>query len=79
MKIDKIELMLCNLPFVHFFETSLGREEDRTFILVKVYADGICGYGEVVADKVPLYSYETTETAWLVLKDFLIPLLIKKS
>jgi len=79
MKIDKIELMLCSLPFVHFFETSLGREEDRTFILVKVYAEGICGYGEVVADKSPLYSYETTETAWLVLKDFLIPLLIKKS
>jgi O-succinylbenzoate synthase len=79
MKIDKIELMLCSLPFVHFFETSLGREEDRTFILVKVYAEGICGYGEVVADKAPLYSYETTETAWLVLKDFLIPLLIKKS
>lgn len=79
MKIDRIELVLCSLPYVHFFETSLGREEDRTFILVKVYAEGICGYGEVVADKAPLYSYETTETAWLVLKDFLIPLLIKKS
>ena len=79
MKIDRIELVLCNLPYVHFFETSFGREEERTFILVKVYAEGICGYGEVVADKAPMYSYETTQTAWLMLKDLLIPHLIKKS
>jgi O-succinylbenzoate synthase len=79
MKIDRIELTLCRLPYVHFFETSFGREEDRTFIVVKVFAEGICGYGEVVADKDPLYSYETTQTAWLMLKDYLIPLLIKKS
>ncbi|UCE40474.1 MAG: o-succinylbenzoate synthase [Candidatus Aminicenantes bacterium] len=79
MKIDRIEIELCSLPYVHFFETSLGREEDRTFILVKVYAEGICGYGETVADKAPLYSYETTQTAWLMLKDYLIPLLIRKS
>jgi O-succinylbenzoate synthase len=79
MKIDRIELALCCLPYVHFFETSLGREEERTFILVKVFTEGICGYGEVVADKAPLYSYETTQTAWLMLKDFLIPLLIRKS
>jgi len=74
MKIDKIELDFCYLPYVHFFETSLGREEGRTFILVKAFSQGVCGYGEVVADKNPLYSYETTETAWMMLKDFLIPL-----
>lgn len=79
MKIEKIELMLCSLPYVHFFETSFGREEERTFILVKVYAEGICGFGEVVADKAPLYSYETTETAWLMLKNFFIPQLFQKS
>lgn len=79
MKIDKIELILCHLRYVHFFETSFGREEDRTFILVKAFAEGLCGYGEVVADKTPLYSYETTETAWMILKDFLIPLVFRKS
>lgn len=79
MIVDKIELFLCHLPYVHFFETSFGREEERTFILVKAYAEGICGFGEVVADKAPLYSYETTQTAWLMLKDYLIPLLFRKS
>jgi O-succinylbenzoate synthase len=79
MRIEQIEVILCNLPYVHFFETSFGREEERTFILVKVYADGICGYGEVVADKSPFYSYETTSTAWMMLKDFFIPLIFRKS
>jgi len=79
MKIERIELFLMNLPYVHFFETSLGREEDREFIVVKVFIEGVCGYGEVVADKRPLYSYETTSTAWHILSDYLIPLIFEKS
>jgi O-succinylbenzoate synthase len=74
MAVERIELTLCKLPYVHFFETSFGREYDRTFILTRVYADGLCGWGEVVAEQAPLYSGETTEGAWHVLKDFLIPL-----
>ncbi len=76
--IDHIELSLLKLPYVHFFETSFGREYERTFILVKIKEGGICGYGEVVADEYPFYSYETTSTAWHVLKDFLVPLVMKK-
>jgi len=79
LKIDRVELFLLNLPYVHFFETSFGREEERRFILVKIYADGIYGYGEVVAGKSPLYSYETTSTAWLIIKEFLIPLIFHHS
>lgn len=79
MKIDRIQLLLLKLPLVHFFETSFGREEERTFILVKVFAEGLCGYGEVVADKNPLYSYETTSTAWLMLKQYFIPFIYKQS
>ncbi len=75
-KIDKVELLLLRLPYVHFFETSLGREEEREFILVKVYSGGLCGYGEIVAGRSPQYSYETTTTAWHVLKDFLAPLVL---
>jgi O-succinylbenzoate synthase len=73
MKIERIELSLLEMPYVHYFETSLGREESRTFILVKVFSGEEFGYGEVVADQNPLYSYETTSTAWIVLKEFLIP------
>ncbi|NIM91858.1 MAG: o-succinylbenzoate synthase [Candidatus Aminicenantes bacterium] len=79
MKVERIELFLLSLPYVHFFETSLGREEDREFIVVKIMAQGVSGYGEVVADRRPSYSYETTSTAWHVLSDYLIPLVFTKS
>jgi O-succinylbenzoate synthase len=78
MKIERIELALLKLSYVHFFETSLGREYGRTFIITRVFADGLRGYGEVVASESPLYSSETTVTAWHVLKDFLIPTLFEK-
>lgn len=78
MQIERIELSLLYLSYVHFFETSFGREEGRTFIIVRAYGDGLCGYGEVVASSAPLYSSETTTTAWHVLKDFLIPLVFEK-
>lgn len=79
MRIERVELLLLNLPYVHFFETSYGREFERNFIIVRVYSEEFCGYGEVVADKSPFYSYETTSTAWLILKDYLIPLVFKES
>ena len=78
MKIERIELSLLYLPYVHFFETSLGREEGREFIIIKVLSEGLCGYGEVVASATPSYSYETTSTAWLILRDFLIPTVFSK-
>jgi O-succinylbenzoate synthase len=74
MKIERIELALLELDYVHFFETSLGREHGRTFIIVTACAGGERGYGEVVASAAPHYSAETTKTAWHVLEDFLVPM-----
>jgi O-succinylbenzoate synthase len=78
MAIERIEIDLLRLPFVHFFETSFGRSHDRTFSLIKVYEGGVCGWGECVAEEAPLYSGETTETAWHVMKEFLVPLVFRK-
>ena len=78
MAIERIEIDLLKLPYVHFFETSFGRAYDRTFSLVKVCEDGIYGWGECVAEEAPLYSGETTETAWHVMKEFLVPLIFRK-
>ncbi|MCP2518934.1 o-succinylbenzoate synthase [Candidatus Aminicenantes bacterium AC-708-M15] len=79
MKIQEIELYLVKMPLIHFFETSFGRETEREFILIRIAGNGIEGWGEVVANKLPLYSYETNKTAWHVLKDIFIPLIFKKS
>jgi len=78
MTIERIEMALLKLPYVHFFETSFGRKHDRTFIIVRVFEDGVCGFGEVVAEAAPLYSGETTEGAWHVLRTFLIPMVFKE-
>lgn len=78
MAIERIELDMLKLPYVHFFETSFGRSYDRTFSLVKVFEGGLCGWGECVAEEAPLYSGETTETAWHVMRDFLAPLILTR-
>jgi O-succinylbenzoate synthase len=74
--IDRLELFLCRLPLVHFFETSFGRSYDRTFLLVRVDGGGHEGWGEAVAEGNPYYSSETTETAWHIITGFLAPLVL---
>jgi O-succinylbenzoate synthase len=73
MKIERIELREIQMPLVHFFETSFMRTTTRRIVLVRVNADGLTGWGEVTAGEAPFYSHETSETAWHILRDFLIP------
>src|SRR5919106_293605 len=79
MRIERIELRVVRLPLVRFFETSFGRIDDRTFIVVRVDEDGAFGYGECVADAHPFYSAETTTTAWHIISDFIAPLVVHRS
>lgn len=76
MKISRLELRLCRMPLVTFFETSFGRSYDRTFLLVRLEGAGHEGWGEAVAEANPYYSSETTETAWHIITAFLAPLLL---
>jgi len=73
MKIERIELHHVEMPLVHPFETSFGRELTRPCILVAVHSGGLTGWGECTAGAGPWFSSETIETAWHVLRDFLIP------
>ena len=73
MRIDRLDLRLCRLPLVSFFETSFGRSYDRTFLLVRLEGAGHEGWGEAVAEANPYYSSETTETAWHIITEFLAP------
>ncbi|MBZ5545787.1 MAG: o-succinylbenzoate synthase [Acidobacteriia bacterium] len=73
MKIEHVEVREIRLPLVHFFETSFGRTTERRIVLVRVDAEGLTGWGEVTCGEEPFYSYETPETAWHILRDFLIP------
>ena len=76
MKISSVELREIHLPLVHFFETSFGRTCTRKIILVVARSDQVVGYGECTAAENPFYNSETTETAWHILSDFVIPCLL---
>ena len=76
MRIEQIELRVVEMALVEPFETSFGREEVRPAILVAAMGDGLTGWGECVAGAGPWYSYETIETSWHILGDFLIPTIL---
>jgi O-succinylbenzoate synthase len=73
MKIHRIELREIQMPLVAPFETSFGRTTRRRIVLVRADVDGATGWGEVACGEQPLYNHETPETAWHILRDFLIP------
>jgi O-succinylbenzoate synthase len=76
MKIEAVTLRELHLPLVHFFETSFGRVYDRHLLLVTVHSEGEDGWGECVADRAPYYSPEWFESAWMTLKQYLVPELV---
>jgi O-succinylbenzoate synthase len=76
--IKQIEIRELRMRLLHPFETSFGVTQDRHIVLVKVSDGTNTGWGEVTAGEGPFYSYETKETAWYVLHDFIIPRVIGK-
>jgi O-succinylbenzoate synthase len=75
MKLRKITLREIHLPLIAPFETSFGQTSLRRILLVEADADGVAGWGESTAGEDPYYSYETVETAWHIIRDFLWPML----
>ena len=78
MFIRQIELRELRMQLLHPFETSFGVTQQRRIVLVKVSDGSHEGYGEVTAGEGPFYNHETTETAWHILRDFIIPSSIGK-
>lgn len=78
MKIDRINLYHLRMPLRSPFETSFGRITTRDCILIEAFSEGIIGYGECVADQTPGYSYETSQTAWHVMADFMVPAMLNR-
>ena len=78
MRLSSIEVRLIKLTLVRPFETSFGRTDARIVPLVRMVADGVEGWGEIVADHEPLFSSETITTAQHVLADCFIPALLSR-
>ena len=76
IKVDGVEIRLIRLPLIEPFETSFGKIDSRLIFLLCLKAEGLQGWGEVVASEEPRYSYETVRTAFHVILDFLGPALL---
>ena len=74
MRLRKITLREIHMPLVAPFQTSFGETSLRRILLVEVDAQRATGWGECTAGEDPYYSYETVETAWHILRDFLWPI-----
>lgn len=73
MKIEKIDLYHISQQLVSPFRTSFGVQEQRDCLILALHSQGLTGWGECVATNDPGYCYETVQTAWHILTDFLIP------
>src|SRR6202453_5016594 len=74
MRVRKITLREIHLPLIAPFRTSFGTSTLRRIPLIEADVDGVIGWGECTAGEDPYYSYETVETAWHILRDFLWPI-----
>ena len=80
LNLKKLELREIELPLKAPFETSFGTALERRILIVRVMdADGASGYGECTAPETPFFNHETTETAWMIIKKFIAPMLAKSS
>src|SRR6266403_4067817 len=75
MRIREITLQDIGVKLVYPFESRMDRTVARRIMLVQADVDGVIGWGECVAGETPYYSPETADTAWLILRDFLWPLI----
>lgn len=78
--IDKITVHHVNMRMKNPFTTSFGTEQDRSFLVLEIESEaGVTGWGECVTSSRPLYIEEFTTGAWHMLKEHLIPLVLKQT
>lgn len=78
MKITKIVLRRMKMALKKPFEVSFAVLRERDFIVAEVHTKDFVGYGDCSAMPFPFYNEETNKTAWHILEDFLIPLVLEK-
>ena len=79
MKIEALTIREIHIRLKAPFETSFGTTWERRILLVEAWSEGLTGWGEVTAGEGPFYNPETTDTAWSIFRDFVVPLAIGKN
>ena len=79
LTIERAVLRELPLRLREYFEISSGGRQDRRIVLLTLVGDGIEGWSECVAAEDPAYSSETTDTAWHILTDFVLPAIVGRT
>ncbi|WP_313892662.1 o-succinylbenzoate synthase [Psychrobacillus sp.] len=79
MIIKEVNIRKMKMMMKSPFTTSFGSFQEKEFSLIEVKDElGNTGWGESTAFQSPWYNEETQETSLHMLRDFLIPLVLKK-
>jgi O-succinylbenzoate synthase len=76
VRIEGAELINVELPLRAPERTNYGVNLTRSVVLVKVVAEGVCGWGEAAPLTDPTWNYEYPGTTWPILRDYLIPAVV---
>ena len=75
-RIDAIELNRVCMPLISPFRTAYGSDDAIESVLVKMTSADCCGWGEASPLKAPTYSPEFAAGVFLVMREFLAPVLV---
>lgn len=76
LNLERIDIREIEMPLKYPFETSFGRTTHRRIMIVRAFdKSGAVGYGECTAPEEPFFNHETVDTAWIIVKKAVVPLL----
>ncbi|MCL6517938.1 o-succinylbenzoate synthase [Alicyclobacillus sp.] len=79
MQLESIVLRRVKMRMREPFETSFGREQDKDIVVVEARSQaGAVGFAECVAMSDPLYNEETADTAWIMIRKYFAPLVLRQ-
>jgi o-succinylbenzoate synthase len=74
LRLERIVLREIRLPLKEPFRISSGVVSERRICLLELFDfDGAVGWSECVAGELPNYSYETIDTAWHAIREWIAP------
>jgi O-succinylbenzoate synthase len=76
VKIRSVELREIHLKLKERFEISTGGWDLRRILLLRMETEEGEAWAECVAGEAPNYSYETPDTAWHILTDYVLPAVV---
>lgn len=80
LRIETATLREIVLPLREPFHISSGVEHRRhIFLITLTDSDGVAGWGECVAGLAPNYSPETIDTAWIAVREWVVPRVLGRS